>query len=99
MQVVEREQERPARGEVRRQPIETVEHRQRRVRGRLRRHLGGIEGGGGKRGRAGAPPPPNRAGGASPGTSPRPPPPPPGRDRRAALQAQPRPRTALLVRR
>ena len=36
MQVVEREQERLARGEVRRQPIETVERRQRRVRSRLR---------------------------------------------------------------
>ena len=43
MQVVEREQERLARREVRRQPIETVERRQRRVRGRLRRDLGRVK--------------------------------------------------------
>ncbi len=43
MQVVEREQERLARGEVRRQPVETVQRRQRRVPRRLDRDLGGIE--------------------------------------------------------
>jgi hypothetical protein len=43
VQVVEREQERPARGEVRRQPVEAVERRQRRVRGRLRRDLGRVK--------------------------------------------------------
>ena len=44
MQIVEREQERPARSEVRRQPVETVQRRQRRVPRRLPdRNLGGIE--------------------------------------------------------
>ena len=43
VQIVEREQERPARGEVRRQPVEAVQRRQRRIRRRLDRHLCGIE--------------------------------------------------------
>ena len=43
MQVVERDQERPARGEVRRQPVETVQRRKRRVPSRLDRDLGGIK--------------------------------------------------------
>ena len=43
MQVVEREQERPVRREVRGQPVEPVQTRQRRVPRRLGRDLSGIE--------------------------------------------------------
>jgi len=43
VQVVDRQQERPARGEVRRQPIQTMQRRQRRVPSRLDRDLGGLK--------------------------------------------------------
>ncbi len=43
MQVVDRQQQRPAGGDVRRQPVEAVQRRQRRIGGRLGRQPGGIE--------------------------------------------------------
>ena len=53
MQVIHCEQKRPPRGDVRRQPVEAVQRRQRSVRGRLSCKLSGVEDGRGERGRAG----------------------------------------------
>ena len=43
VQVVDHQQQGPAGGDVRRQPVEPVQHPQRRVRRQLRRELGGLE--------------------------------------------------------
>jgi hypothetical protein len=53
VQVVHRQQKWPPRGDVRRQPVEPVQRRQRRVRGRRSCELGGVEDGRGERRRVG----------------------------------------------